>query len=344
MQEEAFMNRFAFIRSASSIAFGSGVLLGVFVIAPAVAVADEFGVSFWLPGLFGSLAATPQQPGFSLATINYYTDVSAGRGFDFQHGAAIVAGIDANADIGLFIPSYVFGTPVLGGQLAVGMMTVFGHQEVSASATLTGPFGGVLSGSRSDSITGVGDLYPQAALRWNEGVHNFMTYVTGDAPVGAYDSQRLANIGIGHSAVDSGAGYTYFNPQTGHELLAVAGFTYNFINPSTNYQNGVDFHLDWGASQFLTKQIQVGLVGYVYDQLTVDSGSGDLLGPFESRVIGVGPQIGFVFPVSDLQGYLNLKCYKEFDAADRADGFNVWLTFAITPAMPSETPKPMITK
>jgi hypothetical protein len=36
---------------------------------PRIALADEGGVSFWLPGLFGSLAAVPQQPGWSLATI-----------------------------------------------------------------------------------------------------------------------------------------------------------------------------------------------------------------------------------------------------------------------------------
>ena len=41
--------------------------------------ADEGGVSFWLPGTFGSLAAVPQQPGWSLATIFYGTSVSAGR-------------------------------------------------------------------------------------------------------------------------------------------------------------------------------------------------------------------------------------------------------------------------
>ena len=41
------------------------------------AKADEGGVSFWLPGLFGSLAAVPQQPGWSLATVYYHTSVSA---------------------------------------------------------------------------------------------------------------------------------------------------------------------------------------------------------------------------------------------------------------------------
>ena len=61
-------------------------------------------------------------------------------------------------------------------------------------------------------------------------------------------------------------------------MSAVLGFTYNLINPSTQYQNGADMHLDWGASQFLTKQTLVGLVGYVYDQISCDSGSGDYVG------------------------------------------------------------------
>ena len=34
---------------------------------------------------------------------------------------------------------------------------------------------------------------PIATLRWNAGVHNYMTYITGDIPVGAYDSARLSN-------------------------------------------------------------------------------------------------------------------------------------------------------
>jgi hypothetical protein len=93
----------------------------------------------------------------------------------------------------------------------------------------------------------------------------------------------------------AGGGYTYFNPQTGHEFSAVAGFTYNFKDQSTQYQNGIDFHLDWGASQFLSKQVFVGLVGYVYQQVTDDFGQNPILGGFRSRVVSVGPQVGFCF-------------------------------------------------
>ena len=56
------------------------------------------------------------------------------------------------------------------------------------------------------------------------------------------------------------------------------------MNTSTNYQSGVDSHLDWAVSQFLSQSWQVGVVGYVYYQLTADSGSGDHVGSFKSRV------------------------------------------------------------
>jgi hypothetical protein len=186
------------------------------------------------------------------------------------------------------------------------------------------------------------------SLRWNAGVYNWMTYITGNIETGIYDSKSLANLGLGHEAIDVGGGYTYFDQKAGRELSAVLGFTFNFKNPATQYQNGVDMHLDWGMSQFLTKQLQIGLVGYAYNQISCDSGSGDRVGCFESRVFGVGPQIGYIVPLaSGYQGYLNFKSYWEFGAEDRPRGWNTWLTFAISPAAPpaAQPPKrPMIFK
>ena len=323
--------------------------------------ADEGGVSFWVPGLFGSLAATPQVPGWSWVNIYYHTSVSAGADVAFARQVPVGhlnvnftgnvnANLKAEADLGLTIPTYVFATPVLGGQAAVALLVPFGRNRTSVDATLTGSLGlggpgFTVGGSRTDETIGFGDLIPLVSLRWNSGVHNWMTYVTGDIPVGSYESTRLANIGDGHGAFDFGGAYTYFNPQTGHEFSGALGFTYNFTNPDTQYKNGVDMHFDWGASQFLTKQWQIGLVGYVYNQLSCDSGSGDRVGCFKSRVVGIGPQIGYIFPVGEMRGYLNLKAYGEFDADHRADGFNVWLTFAISPSPPTPaSPSRLITK
>jgi hypothetical protein len=248
--------------------------------------------------------------------------------------ANLNANLNATADLILLAPSYTFATPVLGGQAAVSLTGVYGRMNTALAGTLWAGVGGIgieRSGQISDALTGFGDLFPQASLKWNAGAHNFMTYATGDIPVGAYDATRLSNIGIGHGAIDGGAGYTYFNQTTGHEFSAVAGLTYNFKNPSTDYRNGIDFHLDWGASQFLSQQLFVGAVGYFYDQLTADSGAPPILGDFKSRVIGIGPQIGFIFPVGNMQGYLNFKGYKEFDAQNRPEGWNAWVTFAISP-------------
>jgi len=339
-----------------SVALALAAILSV----PGISLADEGGVSFWLPGQFGSLAAAPQQPGWALAIINYYTSVSAagsvaaarevtiGR-FSPTVQVNLNANLKANAELVLVNPSYVFATPVFGGQLDVSMAAIIGRNITGLSGTLTaavGPLAVTRQGGISDSVTSFGDLYPMAALRWNSGVNSWMTYVTGDIPVGAYDSSNLANLGIGHGAVDGGAGYTYFNPQTGHEFSVTTGLTYNLINPSTNYQSGVDWHLDWGASQFLTQQVQVGLVGYAYKEIGCDSGSGDLVGCFQSQVVAVGPQVGFIFPVAGMQGYLNFKAYGEFDGSDRPTGWNAWATLVISPAaaVPPTPPRPMITK
>jgi hypothetical protein len=329
------------------------------VSASTIAAADEGGVSFWIPGFFGSLAATPQQAGWSLASIYYHTTVSAGgdvalaREFEIKKvpvglSASLSANLNATGDLGLFIPSYVFATPFLGGQASVSAIGIYGRVSTSLAGTLSGalatPLGSLpfmRSDSFSDAVSGFGDVIPQFALRWNAGVHNYMAYITGDIPVGAYDSTRLSNIGIGHGAVDAGFGYTYFNQKTGQEFSGVLGFTYNMTNQSTQYQNGVDMHFDWGASQFLTKQFQVGLVGYVYDEIGCDSGSGNQVGCFQSRVIGVGPQVGFIIPISSTtQGYLNFKGYKEFDHANRPDGWNAWVTFVLSPAAPAASSPP----
>src|SRR5262249_12698890 len=262
-------------------------------------------------GFFGSLAAAPLQPGWSLTSFYYHTSVSAAadvaRARELEIGripcnltANVSASLDAIADLGVVMPHYTFATSDFGVQLTLRPIGLYGRVDDSVAGSVTGTLTtplGTLPFSRFDSIsvsvTGFGDVLPIATLRWNNGVHNYMTYITGDIPVGAYDSTRLANIGIGHGAIDAGGGYTYLNPQTGHEFSGVLGFTYNFTNQSTQYQNGVDMHFDWGASQFLTKQFLVGAVGYVYKEVGCDSGSGDRVGCFQSQVVGVGPQLGY---------------------------------------------------
>ena len=159
-----------------------------------------------------------------MASIYYHTTVSAGgdvaRAREFEIGripanlsANLSASLNATGDIGLVNPTYVFASPVLGGQASVSVLALYGTTSASVAGTLTGALslpGGITIpfGPRFDSISntawGFGDVAPQFSLRWNAGLNNYMTYVTGDIPVGVYSSSSLANIGIGHGTIDHG--------------------------------------------------------------------------------------------------------------------------------------------
>ena len=298
-------------------------------VAPPV-LADEGGVSFWLPGQFGSFAAAPGTPGLSVPFIYYHTTTDAEGGRTFPIGGRIVAGLEARGDLVFFATTWVFADPVAGGQASVGVATAFGTLLVEAEATLQGPRGNSFTVGRRDRREGNADLYPTASIKWNRGVHNFMAYTMAGIPVGAYDADRLANLGTNHYSLDGGGGYTYLDPKKGHEFSAVIGLTHNWENPDTDYKNGTDAHLDWAASQFFSEQLHVGLVGYVYQQVEGDSGAGATLGPFKSQVMGVGPQLGYFIPMGNQQkAYVNLKGIYEFDSENRADGWNAWVTVAL---------------
>ena len=273
-----FAKRFwwSFVRLKFAARIAAVPIAGTIVVSTATSsLADEGGVSFWVPGFFGSLAAAPQVPGFSFANVLYYSQVSAGGNVAFAKQVPLGninvnfngnfnANVHGSAEpLYLAVPGYTFATPVLGGQANISAAIPYGRIQSSVDATIAGNLGlggpGFTIGrGLTEAVTGIGDIAPMASLRWNFGVNNFMTYLTGNLTTGRYSQTRIANTGIGHNAIDGGGSYTYFDQKTGREFSATLGFTYNFENEHTNYQNGIDMHLDWGASQFLTKQWQVG--------------------------------------------------------------------------------------
>ena len=91
----------------------------------------------------------------------------------------------------------------------------------------------------------------------------------------------------------------------------------------------------------MSKQLHIGFVGYFFQQLTPDRGQPPILGDFKSRVAAVGPQIGYLFPIGNVQGYINLKGYGEFAAENRPQGWNAWLTLTFSPKAPeAAAPQP----
>ena len=175
--------------------FASRAVLTAIALAfavPGIARADEGGVSFWIPGFFGSLAAVPSQaPGWSVTSIYYHDSVSAGgnvalaRQFEIRNvplnlTASFTGNVNASVNVDLMVPTYTFATPVLGAQVSVALLGLYGANSTGLAGTLAGnlagPLGGSVPFSRFDSINssivGFGDLIPFYQMKWNAGVNN----------------------------------------------------------------------------------------------------------------------------------------------------------------------------
>ncbi|KIA79453.1 protein involved in meta-pathway of phenol degradation [Chromobacterium piscinae] len=291
--------------------------------------ADENGVSFWLPGQIGTFAAVQNDPGWSWSFSAYHGKASS-ESVKRNKKGTVSASLQSTPNDLLFVsPTYTFATPVAGAQLAVSMTGYYGRAEAYTSQSTTTVRGRTRSQSSDDVHDGFGDLYPMATMKWNRGNHNYLAYATMGVPVGSYDPNRNANLGLNHWSYDGGGGYTYLNEKSGTEFSAVLGLTFNQKNPDTEYKNGNDAHLDVSLSQFLNENFHIGLVGYAYHQLENDSAPGLGKKDYKARVAGLGPQAGYFFKVGKNKWYANLKAYDEFDAKNRTSGWNAWLSLFV---------------
>ena len=98
--------------------------------------------------------------------------------------------------------------------------------------------------------------------------------------------------------------------------------------PYNQYRSGVDVHLDWAISPVLTERLHIGAVGYVYDQLTGDSGAPPALGGFNPALPARAADR--VLPSSrEPDGYLNVRGYYEFNARNRLEGWT-WVRHVLS--------------
>jgi hypothetical protein len=65
------------MRRKSATILATTTALAILLLSPETSRADESGISFWLPGQFGSLAAAPGVSGWSLGAVYYHTTLEA---------------------------------------------------------------------------------------------------------------------------------------------------------------------------------------------------------------------------------------------------------------------------
>lgn len=302
---------------------GRMAVTAVLCIAAAPALGAEGAASHYLPGAGGDmLLALPPQPGLTLADTVWRQSGDVGRAV--LGGEARVR-LDLDLVLNLAAASYAFETPVLGGRYSVAALVPFGRADLSAS--LVGPGGGRIerSGDRID-LSDIA-LVP-LQLNWNAGAFSWEVSHAIIAPTGGYSAGRAINLGRNYWSFDTAAAATWFDPAKGREVSVAAGIMLNTENPATDYRTGAEVHMDVSATQFLSETFAVGLRGYVYQQVTDDSGAGAKLGGFRSESVGLGA--GFLWTPAVAEGRLSIlgKWMRDVHAKNRFESNYLTLTAA----------------
>ena len=310
------------------------------------AAGAEYGLGTYLLGSSIPMSGFTPPPGFYFSdTVYAYQGTaspSATRPFPF--GDVFLSGnlkIDFLVNISAF--SWITDYKLLGGDLGffATIPTPFGTERTTAGLALTGPLGNTLPISRDQSVFGIGDTAVGSLLGWHSGLNNWNLAVTGTIPTGTYNPNSIAILGLHRPSIDVKGAYTYFDPKSGLEVSGAAGITFNYINTDTNYQTGDEFHFEWDVNEHFPSGFSLGVGGYVYDQVTGDSGSGDRVGPFEGQVVAVGPLVGYTFKISEMVPVnLEARWFREFDVRNRWTGDAVFgsislplVPFPLSPAV-----------
>ncbi len=288
------------------------------------AQAAEAGVSLYLLGYQTSMAGFLPPPGFYLR-----------NDFHIYEGTADllprIGLIDFNIRIRyiLWLTNGTVVTPwkILGANYGFGILwTAVGNTFFKGQLSIARRFSAVLEEERTDFAEIV--LSP-VILGWHKGKFHFMVIGNVYAPPGTYSTDRNVNTSLNRWAIEPNLGVTYLDPKKGHEFSAYLGYTINFENPATNYRTGNEFHLDWFVGQHLPKGFALGLVGFFYQQVTGDSGSGATLGDFKGQALAIGPCVTFNGKIGKHPIGVNIRYYQDLTVTNRLDGnsFYATLTF-----------------
>lgn len=294
------------------------------------------------------MAGYTPPPGVYFQDSLYLYKGSAGSNVNFPLGNVVGAGISEKFIVNIATLSWFAPGTFLGGTFGLAATIPYGRAEVTADVAFTGPLGVNRQLGRFDSVTAIGDTAFSAILGWQDGNHHWNVAVTGFAPTGSYNPNRLANMGLNRPGVDVKGAYTWLDAKTGLEVSAALGMTFSMENTATNYSTGNELHLEGAINQHLANGLSFGVGGYWYQQITDDGGSGNRIGPFKGMVVALGPMIGYTFKAGEIPISLSAKWFHEFDTENRVRGDSVFATlsmplFVYPPATP--TPKPgLITK
>jgi hypothetical protein len=299
------------------------------IISALSAVAEESGTGHYIPGQTADfIDALPGYPSLEYENTFTYYKGSAGAGRPFP----IIGRIELNSEATSYTDSSVllWETPlkVFGGYYNVfasipyTWLTVSGDLQVGARTVHT-----------TDSVSGLGDIYfAPAAIGWNKGDFTWDARFGIYAPTGEFDKTGLANPGLGYWTFEPEVTFSWLSSKFGTEVGIFVGLDFNTENTTTNYTSGDILHIDFTVAQhlpFLGGSIGVGANGYWYRQITGDSDSGAVLGPFEAEQVGIGPVVSYIRKMGKTTLLIDVKWLPQIDVENMMKGNYVWAKAAL---------------
>jgi len=261
----------------------------------------------------------PGSPGFNLlngASLYTASRVNNGRGQSAVPGFHLTT----------IVNSYRLGYTIPDGILPPGWR--FGIQIVQ-------PFIYVSSTSRAGNTTNRSQTFGNVDLTVAPIALGYQHRLFEDGLLAA--KVKLAiTLPTGKQFTSSGSpttrSYTAVQPQFGLQISpnrkVMAGFqaayVVNTLNHSTGYLSGQELDIDYIAAYRILPDLEVGVNGYYYKQVTGDE---QFHRPFRGgnfgRAFAIGPQVRWILPF----GGLTFKWQHEMAVLNRSDGERLWLQF-----------------
>lgn len=276
--------------------------------------ASEYGISGYFLGLTAPLAGYNPPPG-----IYYRNSFFLYHGTFYPNNQRTTYNLLANVGIIAWYPEWDFFGASPGFSAVVPFLGVRNKMDTTSIG---------LDGSRQVSTTtqtvdSIADTEYSAILGWHAGPHHWNVVLTGFMPTGHYAPYQLGITGLNRPGLDLRGAYTYLG-ETGLEVSGALGVTVNAINTATNYRSGAELHFEWTVHQYFPFGLHAGVSGFVFQQLTPDSGSGATLGPFIGRVFSIGPSIGYAIKVDGRVIDLSGRWYHDFGAQNHPQGDSIF--------------------
>lgn len=282
-------------------------LLALAALAATGAQATEGGGSTFPHGVENYMVGALPPPGFY--GIVYGQHYSADKVKDAHGNVITPPDFKVTANVMAVRPIWVTGQKVAGGDLVLHSIVPLVDLDVTA-------------GGQSQGKTGVGDITVGAGLGYHHSP-NLHSIVALDVvlPTGGYDKNNLANIGRNYTTIEPVYAVSWVDPN-GFNADARIGYLINSSNDDTHYKSGNEFHFDYAVGWGVGNGLTLGVGGYVYRQVTADSGSGAVAGDFKGKAIAFGPSVKFD---SGKGWFVTAKWQKETGVENRAEGSALWL-------------------